>query len=166
MESTMCLGENRLFYSCSSPPLFFSSSRKKRIAQNIREGSTKPNIGVLWRSLFVLPTSGRGCQTCIANRSTLEFSPHHPAMSWPSNSRLLWPEQINNKPGTFHGSSGENKWTEYVHTFDFYQHSQRRAFPKICFYFFTQPWRRFKLTSHPSEMKDLLMHPAEFPLWQ
>lgn len=108
MESTMCLGEGQIILQRLSLPFFFFPKKKKKR----REWPVKPNIGVLCRSLFVFPTSGSLCRLPIGNRSTLEFSPHHPAMLWPSNSRLLWPEQINNKPGSFHRSSGEKQMDE------------------------------------------------------
>lgn len=79
-----------------------------------RERSIKPNICVLCRSPFVLmtyfiSTSCSRSRLPMAGRSTLEFSPHHPTTLWPSNSQPLWPEQINNKPGTFCRSSGEKQ---------------------------------------------------------
>lgn len=96
------------------PPLSNIFTGHKKNWEERRERPMEANICVLCRSLFVLvkyfiSTSCSSCCLPIANRSTLEFTPHHPTMLWPSNSQLLWLEQINNNPGTFLRSSREKQ---------------------------------------------------------
>lgn len=93
------------------PPLSDISLHWGKNWEERRERSLKPNSCVLCRSPFALMTyfisTSCSCRRLpIADRAALEFTPHHPTMLWPSNSQPLWPEQINNKPGTFRRSSG------------------------------------------------------------
>lgn len=59
--------------------------------------------------LISQPPSHRLPQIPIGDGSALEFIPHHPAELWPSNSRPLWPRQMNNKTRALRLISGRKK---------------------------------------------------------